>query len=81
MGDKGGFPLVSVFDMHIVVPPLHIKFGEYFCSLEFINEVGNERERIGILNCVFIEIAIVLAWLEPTIFLLHKEERGCLGRA
>ena len=21
MGDKGGFPLVSIFDMHIVVPP------------------------------------------------------------
>ena len=81
MDDKSGFSFVSIFDTHIVVFPLHIKFGEYFYSLEFINKIGDKRKRIDVSNCVFIEVVIALAWSEPTIFLLHKEERECLRGA
>ena len=81
MGDEGGFPLVSIFDIHIVVLPSYIKVGEYFCTLEFINKIGDKRKRIDVSNCVFIEVVIALAWSEPTIFLLHKEERECLRGA
>ena len=64
MGNKGSFSLMFIFDMHIIVPLSHIKFGEYFCSLEFTNEVRDERKRIGNSNYVFIEVVIVLAWLK-----------------
>ena len=80
MGDKDGFSLVSILDIYIVVLPSHIKFDEYFYFLEFIDEVGDERKGIGILNCVFIKVTIVLAWLKATIFFLYEEERGCLGK-
>ena len=30
MGDEGGFPLVSILDMDIVVSPSYIEFGEDF---------------------------------------------------
>ena len=30
VGDKGSFPFVLIFDMDIIVSPLHIKFGEDF---------------------------------------------------
>ena len=39
MGGKGSFPLVSVLDVHIIVPPSDIEFGEELCSLEFVKEV------------------------------------------
>ena len=80
MGDKGGFPLMPVFDSDIIVPPSNIKFGEDFCPLEFIDEVGNEWERVCIMDSVFVNIAIVLAGSKTTVFLLDKEERGCLWR-
>ena len=30
MSDEGGFPLMSILDLDIIVPPLDIKFGEDF---------------------------------------------------
>ena len=60
MGDESGFPLVSVFDTNIVIPPADVKFGENLCSLEFINEIRDEWEGVCIVDHVFIDIAIVL---------------------
>ena len=28
MGDKGCFPLVTVFDLHVVIPPPNVELGE-----------------------------------------------------
>ena len=42
--NEGGFPLVSILDMNIVIFPANIKFDEDLYSLEFINEVGDEGE-------------------------------------
>ena len=78
MGEEGGFPLVPVLDSDIIVPPSNVEFGEDFCPLEFIDEVGNEWEGVCVANSVFINVAIVLARSKTTIFLLDEEERGCL---
>ena len=74
MSDKSGFLLMSILDLDIVISPLDIKFGEDFCSLEFIDEVGNEWKGVCITDSVFINTAVVLARAEATIFLLDKEE-------
>ena len=29
ISDESGFPLVAIFDLHIVIPPANIKLGEY----------------------------------------------------
>ena len=47
-------------------------------NLEFINEVGNEGERVCIMDSVFINVAIVLTGSKATVFFLDEEERGRL---
>jgi hypothetical protein len=61
VGNKGGLPLVSVFDSDIVISPLDIELSERLGISEFVDEVGNEREGIGIVNSVFVDIPVVLA--------------------
>ena len=48
MGDKVCLPLMLILDVDVVVSPLDVKLGEVFRILEFINEVGDERKRVGI---------------------------------
>ena len=78
MGNESGLPLVPVFDMDVVIPPMDIKLGENFCSLEFINKIGDEWKGICIADSAFVDIAIVLTRTETAVFLVYKEERGCL---
>ena len=80
MSNEGSFPLMSIFDLDIVVSPSDIELGEDFCPLEFINEVRNERKRVCITDSVFIDVAIVLTGSEATVLLFDDEERGCLWR-
>ena len=39
VGDKCSFPLVSVFDVDVIVAPLDIKFGEDLGVPELVDEV------------------------------------------
>ena len=78
MGDESSLPLMSVFDMDIVIPPSDVKFGENLCSLEFINKIRDEWEGVCIVNHVFIDITIVLTRADTTILLFNEEEEGCL---
>ena len=80
MDDEGGFPLMPVLDLDIIVPPSNVEFSEDFHPLELINKVGNEWKGICITDSVFVNVAIVLVGSEATVFLLDKEERGCLWR-
>ena len=80
MGDEGGFPLVSVFDPYIVVSPPNIEFGEDLSVLQFIYEVGDERKGVGVADGVFVDVAVILARAESSVFLFDEEERGGLGR-
>ncbi|KAF8230462.1 hypothetical protein L208DRAFT_1281945 [Tricholoma matsutake] len=61
---KRGFPFVTLFHAHIVVPPLHIKFCKW----------------ISVFDHEGIESAIILYKPEGSILLLDKEDRGCHRR-
>ena len=63
MGYKGGFPLVSIFDSDIVVSLVDIELGKNLCSLELINKVRDEEKGVGVPNGIFIQVAIVLEWM------------------
>ena len=78
MGNESSLPLVPIFDMDIVISPMNVELGENLCPLEFINKVGDEWEGVCIMDCVFINIAIVLTGAETTVLLFNKEERGHL---
>ena len=78
MDDEGRFPLMPVFDSDIIVSPSDVEPGEDFCPLEFIDEVGNEGERVCVMDSVFVNVAIVLTGSKATVFFLDEEERGRL---
>ena len=80
MSNEGCLPLVSILDVDIVVSPSNIKLGEMFHILEFVNKVGDERERIGISDGVLIWVVIILTGVEFPILLFDEEEGGGLGR-
>src|SRR5712692_6580887 len=46
---------------------LYIKLSEDLCILQFINDIGNERKCILILDGDSVESSIVLYWMQFTI--------------
>ena len=78
--DEGCLPLMPILDADIVVSPSNVKLGEMFYVLEFINKIRNKKERVGILDGMFIQVTVVLIGTEFPILLFDKEERGGLGR-
>ena len=80
MGNEGCLPLVAVLDLHVVVSPANIKLGENFGISQLIHKVGDEGERVGVMNGVFIDIMVVLAGAESSILFFDEKERGGLGR-
>ena len=50
----------SFSDLDVVVSPSNIHLGEVLCSFQFVDEGGDEGEWVGILNCMFIKVSIVL---------------------
>ena len=79
MCDKGHFSLVTILNADIVVFPTDIELSEVASIFQLIHKVGDEREGIGVSGGMFIEVTVVLAGVEFTVFLLNKEERGWLG--
>ena len=72
---KHGLPLVTFLDANIVETPLNVEFGEVLCSLEFCNELQDEREWVLVLHSPSIQGTVVLHQMEFAILLLNKEDR------
>ena len=79
MCDEGGFPLVTIFDVNVVVPPADVKLSKQFGIFEFVNEVGDEGEWVGVAGCMFIQVSVVLTGAETAVFLFNEKEWRCLG--
>ena len=75
MGNEGCLPLVAVLDSYIVVSPVNVKLGEDFGISQLIYEVGDEGKGVGIANSVFVDVMIVLARAESSVFLFNEKER------
>ena len=75
MGDEGCLPLMAVLDSYIVVSPVNVKLGEDFGISQLIYEVGDEGKGVGIANSVFVDVMIVLARAESSVFLFNEKER------
>ena len=66
--DKSHLPLMTIFDVDIVVPLLNIEFSEVASIFQLVHEVRDERERIGIMGGMFVKVMVVLAGVEFTVF-------------
>ncbi len=51
---------VSLLYVDIVIPPLDVKLGEVLGSMELVDEFGDQGEGVLVLDCYFIELAVVL---------------------
>ena len=80
VSDEGGLPLVAVFDLNIVVPPMNVELGEVASVFQLVHKVEDERKGVGVIGGMFIEVMIVLAGAELAILLFDEEEGGYLGR-
>ena len=78
MSDEGSFPLITIIDSNVVIAPSHIKFGEDISVFYLTDEVRDKRERVGIFDCVFINISVVLTRSEAIVTFSHKEKERCL---
>ena len=74
VGNEGGFPLVTILDPYVVVPPPNIELGKDLSVSQLIYEVRDEGKWVGVSDSVFVHIAIVLAGAESSILLFDKEE-------
>ena len=79
VGNEGGFPLVAFLDSDVVISPSYIKLGEDLGVFEFVNEIGDQGEGVGISDSVFVKVAEILAGSEASILFLDEEERRSLG--
>ncbi|KIJ10733.1 hypothetical protein PAXINDRAFT_85569, partial [Paxillus involutus ATCC 200175] len=60
--DEHRLPMITRFDLHVVVSPSDIEFRKDLRSFEFINEVGNEGKGIRVLDSVGVQVSVILAW-------------------
>jgi len=77
VGAEGHFPLISGLDAYVIETPADVKFCEVSGSAELGDELGDEREKVPVLDGYGIQHAIVLDQLERTILLFNEEHRGC----
>ena len=79
MGEECSFSFLPFLDPDVVVPPADVYDYELGASTEVVDDLGNERGYISILLFPFVYELIVLYWSEFSVFLLYKEEIGCIG--
>ena len=79
VGNEGGLPLVTIFDLDIVISPLHIKLGKDLGVFELVDEVGDQGKRICVLDSMTVKVLVVLTGSEASILFLDKEEGRGLG--
>ena len=77
VGLKGTFPLISLANANIVVPPTNIQLGEVFGPAKLIDELQNEGYGVVIFDHHCIECSVVLHQPKGAILLLNEEHQGC----
>jgi len=75
---ESGFPLVGLLYPNVVISPPDIEFGEISGVFESIDEIGDTRKRVSILDHMRIDVLIVLGGTERSILLWDKKEGGHL---
>ena len=78
VSDEGCFPLVSIVNVNVVVPPTNIKLSKDPGIFYFFNEVQDKGEWVCIFDGVTIDVSIVLAGLEGIggIFLIKRKDEA-----
>src|SRR6266446_132720 len=57
-------PLVPFLDPHVVEAPSEVKYSEEFSIMEVGQNIGDEGEGVGVLDCDLIQLLIILYEVE-----------------
>ena len=76
--NESSLPLITFFDSNVVIPPLYVEFGKEGKLAKVVDKVGDKRQGVCVLDCMFVKITIVLDWPKFSILLFDKEKRGGL---
>jgi len=79
IGTEGYLPFVSGLDSYVIETPLDIKLGKVLGSVELGDELGDEGERVPVLDGYGVQCAIVLDQPERTSFFLMKNTGAAMG--
>lgn len=74
IGDKCSLPLVTFLNAHIVVAPAHVELGEPLGLPQSTNNVSDQGERVGVLDCELVDPAVILHKVELPVLLLDEED-------
>jgi hypothetical protein len=71
--------LISILDANIVISPADIKLGEPNFSVELLDKFLYKRKGVGVSDGEVVKTSIVHDGTVLSVFLLGKEEGGCIG--
>ena len=60
-GNEGGFPLVFLSDVNVVISPTNVKLGEQGGFFHVVDEFGDQGERVSISDGVGVQVVVILA--------------------
>src|SRR5258708_24541211 len=55
-----GLPLITLLDLHIVEPPVEVKYSEELSTMEAGQEIRDEGEGVGVLDHDLVQLLIFL---------------------
>ncbi|KAG5349176.1 hypothetical protein C0989_005448 [Termitomyces sp. Mn162] len=74
VGLEGSLLLIFLLNVHVVVTPLDIQLSEVLHTLEVVDELRDEGERVTVLHHHDIEYSVVLDQSEGAILLFDEED-------
>ena len=77
-GNESGLPLIALLNSDVVISPSYVEFGKEGKLAKVVDEVGDKRQGVCVLDCMFVKIAIVLDWPKFSILLFDEEKGGGL---
>ena len=64
--------------MNVIISPSYVKFGKEGKLAEVVNEIGDKRQGVCVLYCMFVEIAVILDQSKfSVLFLMKKKGEAC----
>ena len=80
MANESGLPFITFLNPYIVVSPTEVYLREVLQSLELVDELRDEWERVVVSYCMLVQVPVVLNHPLSTVLLRHEEHGRSLFR-
>ena len=78
VADERCFPFITFLNLYVVVFPPKVYLREVLRSLELVDKLRDEWERVVVPYCVLVQVPVILNHPLPSVLLRHEEYRGGL---